>query len=127
MAQIGNTGFAVLMSPVFIAGISYTGAEKVTQKVAIASKLPSKTYSEEISAEQIKRLLRPRIKFQGKWYYIGTRKKFHFFASDILARNIFRVNKSEYEIKEQFPLTAIKSKWREIEIRNTTPQPTSEQ
>ena len=47
---------------------------------------------------------------------MGSRGDHHFFSHEILGRDIYRVLKTQYEVKDSFPLTWQNSKWRTIGI-----------
>jgi hypothetical protein len=92
------------------------GGRKITQKSAIATKAPAKWFAEEISGERLRTLMMPTGKITGKWSYMGSRVDHHFFSHEILGRDIYRVLKTQYEVKDPFPLTWQNSKWRSIEF-----------
>ena len=106
----------VAASPAILAGGSMIGGRKIAQKSAIATKAPAKWYAEEITGERLRTLMMPTGKMPGKWSYMGSRGDHHFFSHEILGRDIYRVLRTQYEVKDSFPLTWQNSKWRTIEI-----------
>ena len=105
----------VALSPVLLAGGSVIGGKKVAQKSAVATKAPAKWYSEEVSGERLRELMKP-VKLIGNWHYMGSRAEHHFFSHEILGQDIYRVLKTQYKVEDSFPLTPLKSKWRSIAI-----------
>ena len=105
----------VALSPVLLAGGSVIGGKKVTQKSAVATKAPAKWYSEEVSGERLRELMKP-VKLIGNWHYMGSRGNHHFFSQDQIGRKIYRVLKTQYPVEKPFPLTPFPSRWRKIEI-----------
>ena len=115
--SVKATGKAVALSPVIIVGGSVIGGRKVAQKSAVATKAPPKWFSEEVSGEELKALMNPtNFKLAGKWNYMGSREKHHYFSHETLATEIYRVLQTEYPVENPFKLTSIKSKWRGLEI-----------
>jgi hypothetical protein len=112
--KVGSS--VVAASPVILVGGSMISGRKITQKSAIATKAPAKWFAEEVSGERLRTLMMPTGKITGKWSYMGSRELHHFFSHEILGRDIYRVLKTQYEVKEPFPLTWQNSKWRTIEI-----------
>ena len=106
----------VAASPAILVGSSMIGGRKIAQKSAIVTKAPAKWYAEEITGERLRTLMIPTGKMTGKWSYIGSRGDHHFFSHEILGRDIYRVLKTQYEVKDSFPLTLQNSKWRTISI-----------
>jgi len=113
-AKVGAS--VVAASPVILIGGSSIGGRKIAQKSAIATKAPAKWYAEEITGEKLRALMIPTGKITGKWSYMGSRGDHHFFSHEILGRDIYRVLKTQYEVKDSFPLTLQNSKWRTISI-----------
>ena len=114
-AKVGTS--VVAASPVILVGGSMIGGRKIAQKSAIATKAPEKWFAEEITGERLRTLMIPTGKITGKWSYMGSRVDHHFFSHEILGRDIYRVLKTQYEMKDPFPLTWQNSKWRSIEIK----------
>ena len=112
--KVGSS--VVAASPAILVGGSMIGGRKIAQKSAIATKAPAKWYAEEITGERLRALMIPTGKMTGKWSYMGSRGDHHFFSHEILGRDIYRVLKTQYEVKDSFPLTWQNSKWRTIGI-----------
>lgn len=106
----------VAASPVILVGGSMIGGRKIAQKSAVVTKAPEKWFAEEVSGERLRTLMMPTGKITGKWSYMGSRELHHFFSHEILGRDIYRVLKTQYEVKDPFPLTWQNSEWRTIEI-----------
>ena len=114
--SVKTTSKVVALSPVLIPVGSVIGGKKVAQKSAVATKAPPKWFSEEVTGEELKALMNPITKLAGKWHYMGSKEKHHYFSHDVIGRNIYRVLQTEYPVEDPFKLTSIKSKWRKLEI-----------
>ena len=112
--KVGSS--VVAASPAILVGGSMIGGRKIAQKSAIVTKAPAKWYADEVSGERLRTLLIPTGKMPGKWSYMGSRGDHHFFSHEILGRDIYRVQRTQYEVEDSFPLTWQNSKWRTIEI-----------
>jgi hypothetical protein len=120
--SVKATGKAVVWSPVIIPVGSVIGGKKVAQKSAVASKAPPKWFSEDVSGEQLQALMRPtNFKLSGKWDYMGSRGKHHYFSQELVGRQIYRVLQTEHPVEDSFPLTSVKSKWRAWETLRGEP------
>ena len=104
----------VALSPVLLVGGSMIGGKKVAQKSAVATKAPPKWFAKEVSGERLRSLMTPTGKLIGKWRYMGSKDRHHFFSHEILGRDIYRVLKTQYEVEAPFPLTPLQSKWRSM-------------
>jgi|GEM_PF-2039480 len=103
-------------SPSAIGSSVASGSKSVGKKFALATNLPSKWYSTEISGAELKnKMNNTKI---GVWYYMGTKKGYHYFALDMKKREIFRVKENQYAVGNTFPLANLKSNWRMVEKRN---------
>ena len=88
------------------------GTKNLAQKSAIATKLPANVYSREVTGEN----LRKRISLVEKsgWYYMGSRREYHYVAREFVDREIFRVKKDEFKIESPFKLTPKRSLWKQL-------------
>ena len=112
--KVGSS--VVAASPAILVVGSSIGGRKIAQKSVIATKAPAKWYAEEVTGERLRTLMMPTGKMTGKWSYMGSRGDHHFFSHEILGRDIYRVLRTQYEVKDSFPLTWQNSKWRTIAI-----------
>ena len=112
----------VALSPVLIPVGSVIGGKKVAQKSAVATKAPPKWFSKEVTGVELKALMNPtNRKTAGKWDYMGSRDKHHYFSQELVGRQIYRVLQTEYPVEDPFPLTSVKSKWRAVETLRGEP------
>jgi hypothetical protein len=117
--SVKATGKAVVWSPVIIPVGSVIGGKKVAQKSAVASKAPPKWFSEEVSGEQLQALMRPtNFKLSGKWDYMGSRGKHHYFSQELVGRQIYRVLQTEHPKKFREYIRGIKNRLRDYEEEN---------
>jgi hypothetical protein len=89
-----------------------SGSKSVGKKFALATNLPSKWYSKEISGAELKTKMNTNK--LGSWFYMGTRHGYHYFAWETTERQIFRVKEGQYSVDNPFPLANLKSNWRAI-------------
>mgnify|MGYP004346277023 CR=1 FL=1 len=125
--SVKTSATVLALSPVLIAGGSVIGGKNVAQKSAVATKAPQEWFSEEVSGERLRSLMTPTGKFIGKWHYMGSKEMHHFFSHEVLGRKIYRVLQIQYKVENTFPLTPLKSKWRNMEIRRFGGEPFDEE
>jgi hypothetical protein len=117
---ISGTSATVIMAPVIIGIGSYIGVQKGMQKTAIATKMPSSTYSKLITKEELENLMDPWNKMGGTFHYIGTKHKYNYISRTSLGRQIFHISENEYQIQNQFKLTAKSWQWRKLKKKPRT-------
>ena len=88
------------------------GTKNLAQKSAIATKLPANVYSREVTGENLRK--RMSLVEKSGWYYMGSRREYHYVAREFVDREIFRVNKDEFKIESPFKLTAKRSLWKQL-------------
>ncbi len=51
------------------------------------------------------------------WYYMGSRREYHYVAREFVDREIFRVKKDEFKIESPFILTPKRSLWKQLSTK----------
>jgi len=106
----------VEQTPSAIGNTVASGSKSVGKKFALATNLPSTWYSKEISGAELKTKMNTNK--LGSWFYMGTRKGYHYFAWETTERQIFRVKERQHSVDNPFPLANLKSNWRMMNKKN---------
>lgn len=121
-SSAGSVEEALTISTVAPLAGSYVTAEGLNrsyQSSAIALGLPAPAFAEHVAKNELIEIARRHgWKFHEPWLYMGTRDGRHFLAlyPFLGFRSIYSIPSDQWPMNDQFPLTSMASKWREIRI-----------
>jgi len=97
-------------------GSAYFGKASY-QYSSVALNLPDKLYAREIQAAPVADF--HGCSFVDSYMYMGSKDEYHYIMHypSLGLRNILKISKSNFEIEDEFPLTSLSKKWRNLNLR----------